>query len=40
MEDVEERRAILSRITNSVGQNADLEAWVKDSPLVEVVFGA
>lgn len=36
--DPEERRAILSRITKSVGQDGRLEAWVKESPLVEVVF--
>jgi deazaflavin-dependent oxidoreductase (nitroreductase family) len=32
------RRAILSRITKELGRAGDLEAWVQDSPLVEVEF--
>ncbi len=32
----DERRAILSRITQNMGRASDLEAWVADSPLFEV----
>ena len=32
------RREILTRITGRVGHSADLEAWLADSPLVEVAF--
>jgi len=31
-----ERREILSRIIDSLGEGRDLEAWVEESPLVEV----
>lgn len=31
-----ERRAVLSRILQNLGGQRDLEAWVADSPLVEV----
>jgi deazaflavin-dependent oxidoreductase (nitroreductase family) len=36
----DKRRAILSRITQNVGRAGDLEAWVADSPLVEVELEA
>ena len=36
--DETERREVLSRIINGLGGDRDLEAWVKDSPLVEVVL--
>jgi deazaflavin-dependent oxidoreductase (nitroreductase family) len=32
----DERRAILSRITRNMGRESDLDAWVAESPLVEV----
>jgi deazaflavin-dependent oxidoreductase (nitroreductase family) len=32
------RRTILSRIVQDVGQSDELEAWVEESPLVEVMF--
>ena len=31
-----QRRAILSRLLERLGRTADVEAWVRDSPLVEV----
>jgi deazaflavin-dependent oxidoreductase (nitroreductase family) len=31
-----ERRAVLTRILRSLDHGADLETWVRDSPLVEV----
>lgn len=34
--DEAQRRDILARITGNLGGQRDLEAWVKDSPLVEV----
>ena len=34
--DEAQRRDILARITRNLGGQRDLEAWVKDSPLVEV----
>jgi deazaflavin-dependent oxidoreductase (nitroreductase family) len=34
--DEAQRRAILARITQNVGQRQNLESWVRDSPLVEV----
>ena len=34
------RRAILTRILARLNRSADLEAWLADSPLVEVAFGA
>jgi deazaflavin-dependent oxidoreductase (nitroreductase family) len=36
VEDEAERRQIMSAILRHLGRDADLEAWVKDSPLVEV----
>ncbi len=38
IEDAEAKRRILKRISENVGRSADLEAWVAQSPLVEVVF--
>jgi deazaflavin-dependent oxidoreductase (nitroreductase family) len=32
------RRAVLTRIVDRVGRTADLEAWLAESPLVEVTF--
>lgn len=32
------RRAVLSQIASGLGQEDELEDWVADSPLVEVVF--
>ena len=32
------RRAVLIRIVDRVGRTADLEAWLAESPLVEVTF--
>ncbi len=34
--DPAERRAILARLLDRLGHAADLEAWVRESPLVEV----
>ena len=34
----EERRAILARILDALGRPGDLDAWISDSPLVEVSF--
>lgn len=34
------RRSILSGILDKLGRSGSLEAWVKDSPLVEVELGA
>jgi deazaflavin-dependent oxidoreductase (nitroreductase family) len=34
--DEAQRRVILARITQNVGQQQNLETWVRDSPLVEV----
>jgi deazaflavin-dependent oxidoreductase (nitroreductase family) len=36
--DAAARRAILTRVVERVGAAADLEAWLADSPLVEVAF--
>jgi len=36
--DPAQRRAILVQITARVGRTADLDAWLVDSPLVEVDF--
>lgn len=36
--DPAERRAILTRIIGNLGRADDLEAWIADSPLVEVTF--
>ena len=33
-----ERRTILARILDSLGHGRDLEAWVRESPLVEVTI--
>jgi hypothetical protein len=33
-----ERRTILARILDSLGHGRDLEAWVRESPLVEVTL--
>ena len=33
-----ERREILSSLLEKLGQDRDLEAWLKDSPLVEVTL--
>lgn len=38
IEDTDTKRAILTRICENVGRSADLEAWVAQSPLVEVAF--
>jgi deazaflavin-dependent oxidoreductase (nitroreductase family) len=32
------RRAVLTRIVERVGRSADLDAWLAESPLVEVTF--
>ena len=34
-----ERREVMGRITRNVGRAGDLEAWVRESPLVEVDLG-
>ena len=34
------RRAILTRIVARVNRTADLDAWLAESPLVEVAFDA
>jgi deazaflavin-dependent oxidoreductase (nitroreductase family) len=36
--DEPERRYILSRIINSLGDYSDLDAWVENSPLVQVIL--
>ncbi len=36
--DVDQRREILTRILENLGAWSDLEAWVANSPLVEVVL--
>jgi hypothetical protein len=36
--DEAERREVMSRIIDGLGGGRDLEAWVKNSPLVEVVL--
>ncbi len=36
IEDQAERRQVLAAILRSLDRSGDLEAWVKDSPLVEV----
>ncbi len=38
IEDADAKRAILKRIRAAIGSSDDLEAWVAQSPLVEVVF--
>jgi hypothetical protein len=38
IEDEAERRQVLISILRSLDRSGDLEAWVKDSPLVEVVL--
>jgi hypothetical protein len=38
IEDVEAKRIILTRIRDTIGRSDDLETWVAQSPLVEVVF--
>ena len=38
IEHTDAKRAILTRICENVGRSADLEAWVAQSPLVEVAF--
>src|SRR5262245_34908459 len=36
--DEADRRAVMAQITDRVGRRADLETWIKNSPLVEVEF--
>jgi deazaflavin-dependent oxidoreductase (nitroreductase family) len=36
--DPAERRAILERLIDTMGRRSQLDAWVRGSPLVEVVF--
>lgn len=38
VEEEEERREVLGRILGTLGGGRDLEAWVRDSPLVEVAL--
>jgi hypothetical protein len=38
IEDTDAKRAILMRIRDSIGRSDELEAWVAQSPLVEVGF--
>jgi deazaflavin-dependent oxidoreductase (nitroreductase family) len=38
VDDEGERRRIMASILRSLGRSGDLEAWVKDSPLVEVEY--
>lgn len=34
----DERRAVLADIVGGLGRESNLEAWIKDSPLIEVEF--
>jgi len=40
LEDPDAKRAILTRIRDTIGRSDDLETWVTQSPLVEVAFDA